>query len=99
MTILLVVLEVIALGGLVVYLQIRYAQANYPKSWPWQWALFLSAFIFGVTCFATIIYQEVTRYELLLFSLLTGISSGLVFGFLFPHNMRHIYPKRTDESE
>ena len=93
------VLELGMLGGFGGYLQYRYAQANYPNSLRWKWALFLSGFIPVVTGLATFLYQEVAIYELLLFSLLGGIFGGLISRFLFPHNMRHIYPKRDDEAE
>lgn len=101
------ILEVIILGGLVVYFQFRYAQANYPKSSRWQWALFLSGFVLGATSSATIFYfgesgsatifhQDTAIHELLLFSLLGGTFTGLLFRFLFPRNMQRMYPKRSD---
>lgn len=95
----LLVFEVIILGGLVGYLQVRYAQANYPKSSRWKWVLFLAGFIAGTTGLATILYQEATSYELLLFSILTGIVSGLFSCFLSPYQMQYIYPKRSERSE
>lgn len=93
------VLELVILGGLAGYLQYCYARANYPNSSQWKWALFLSGFIPVVTGLATFLYQEIAGHELLLFSLLGGIFSGLIASFLFPHNMRRIYPKRDDGSE
>ena len=88
------VLELVLLGGLGGYLQYRYAQANYPNSSRWKWVLFLSGFVPVVTGLATFLYQEVAIHELLLFSLLGGMFSGSISRFLFPQNMRHVYPKR-----
>lgn len=90
------VLELVILGGLTTYFQYRYARANYPNSPQWRWVLFLSGFIPIATSLATFLYQEVAGYELLLFSLLGGLFAGLIFTFLFPYNMRRIYPKRDD---
>lgn len=93
----LVILELVVLGGLAGYIHYRYAQLNYPNSSQWKWVLFLSGFIPIATSLATFLYRAVTGYELLLFLLLGGIFSGLISRFLFPHNMRRIYPKRSEQ--
>jgi fluoride ion exporter CrcB/FEX len=94
------VLEVIILGGLTGYLQVRYAQANYPVSSRWYWVLFISGFITGATCIGTFLYQEATSLdELLLFSISAGVVGGLFARFLSPYQMQYIYPKRTDRAE
>lgn len=91
-----VVFEVLLLGGLGGYLHVRYARANYPTSSRWKWTLFLAGFIPGAVGLATILYQEATIPELLFFSLVTGVFIGLISLFLFPSNMQYIYPKRSD---
>jgi len=93
------VLELVILGGLTAYVQYRYARANYPNSPQWKWVLFMSGFIPIAVSLATFLYQKVAGHDLLLFSLLGGLFTGLIFTFLFPHNMRNIYPKRDDEAE
>ena len=90
------VLELVLLGGLGGYLQYRYAKANYPNSLRWKWVLFLSGFIPVLSGLATFLYQEVAILELILFSLLGGMFGGLISRFLFPHNMRRVYPKRPE---
>ncbi|MCB0106528.1 MAG: hypothetical protein KDE53_11480 [Caldilineaceae bacterium] len=94
------VLEVIIFGGFAGYLQLRYAQANYPASSRWHWALFISGFIPVAAGLATFLYYEATSFgKLILVSILAGIVSGLFSRFLSPYQKQYIYPKRTDRAE
>ena len=95
----LLVLEIIILGGFAGYLQLRYAQANYPASSRWHWALFISGVIPVATGLATFLYYEATSLgRLLLVSISAGLVSGLFSRFLSPYQMQYIYPKRDERN-
>jgi hypothetical protein len=96
----LLMLEIIILGGFAGYLQLRYAQANYPVSSRWHWALFISGFIPVATGLATLLYYEASSLgKIFLVSIVAGIVSGLFSRFLSPFQKQYIYPKRTDRTE
>jgi len=82
-----------------VYMQLRYARANYPSMLWRKLILFLSAFITGAVGMSVFLYQEATWRDFLLFTVFIGLFSGLGFTFLFPSNIQRIIPKRKEPSD
>ena len=90
----------ILLGGLGIYLEIRYAWANYPGTRGWRLLLFLVFFGAGAS-FATVIVigtSEVLMAKAV-FVTAMGCAFGLLFTFAFPRNVQHVIPKRKDPPE
>jgi len=82
-----------------VYMQLRYARENYPDRFRWRLVLFFSAFVCGAIGAITFLYQIATWRDLLLFAILAGLFSGIIFTFLFPSNIQRIIPKRKESSD
>lgn len=86
----------VLLWVIIVYVQLRYAWANYPETLRWKLILFFSAFIGGGLSAVTIGYQALDLRSLLIFVTLGGLFFGLIFTFVFPSNMQGSYPKRKE---
>ena len=84
------------LGATVVYVQLRYAWANYPNTRQWKSILFVSAFVCGFFGTVILLYQEWADIRMWSVGVLIGTFSGLIFTFLAPGNMQASYPKRED---
>jgi len=82
----------------VIYIQLRYARANYPSTWQWKLTLFLSGFSCGAMGSVAFLHQTAAWRALLLMTAFSGIFAGLGFTFLTPYNMQNFIPKRDDHS-
>lgn len=85
----------VLLGGLGIYLEIRYAMANYPRKRRWLLLLFLVFFGAGAS-FATLIVsgESETLMAKAIFVAAMGCALGLLFAFAVPRNIQHVIPKR-----
>lgn len=69
-----------ALVGLIAYLQIAYAKANYPPSWGWRLALFAPLFLlFALLGYYLASGGDNTRAYTIVFSVVMGFIGGLFY--------------------
>jgi len=80
-------------GGLFLYVQLRYAWANYPTSRKWLGFRFGSSFLNGILLGVILFYPEYEGIRLLVSILLSGIGCALLFTFGFNYNIQHVIPK------
>ena len=79
-----------------IYVQYRYAWANYPRTRRWKTILFSSSFCIGVGIAALLAleYRQLPLGYLLLILVLGGLLFGLLFTFLFPGQMQALRQNR-----
>ena len=90
---------------LVIWLQFRYREEDFPNTARWRMLLFASGF--ANTSVVTLIIAmsgEVgsKNHEMnvsMLLSILGAVLGGTLFAFAFPYQMRSIYPKRVVEAK
>jgi hypothetical protein len=86
-------LWVIASGAMIV-IYIRYALANYPRSWRWELLLIGSSFIWGVVM-GSIVFPEIfSGGQLVLYLVLTGAVSVFLNRYLGVPRMMFALPKK-----
>ena len=79
---------------LMVFPQIQYARANYPRSRRWLLYRFGSSFLGGLLLGLLLFYWDYGGIQLLAWIMLPGLVSGIFLTFIFPYNMRRVIPKR-----
>lgn len=85
----------------IVCIQLWYRSANYPKTRRWKMILFFSSFTIGAGI-ATLLgleSQQVAWWRRLIFVLLGGLFFGLIYTFLFPEQLKSIYPYRGKSND
>lgn len=80
---------------LVLWLQFRYKDANYPNDWRWRVKLFASGAVLGVLSALAFLLDANPR-SLLVVTLYGGLFFGFLFGFASPHSMKGLYPKQPN---
>lgn len=83
----------VALGASII-VHLRYAHANYPKSWRWELLLLGSTFVWGCIAGAAALMRDFSGYAFLFGTLSFGITAAVLYRMLFVKNMRRIIPKR-----
>jgi hypothetical protein len=69
-----------ALVGVIAYLQIAYAKANYPSSWGWRLALFAPLFLlFTLLGYFLASGGDNTQAYTIVFSVVMGFIGGLLY--------------------
>ena len=91
---LLCTLWVIASGAMIV-IYIRYALANYPKSWRWELVLIGSSFVWGVVMGSIVFPQVFSGGQLMLCLALAGGVSVFLNRCLGVPRMMHSLPKKA----
>ena len=92
-----VLLLALVLG--IVYVQLRYAWARFPKSRRWKLTLFISSFAAGSFFVVLFGYPHLALGRLLIAAVLGGLFFGLIFTFLFPEQMQVLYPNRNQSDD
>ena len=79
------------------YMQIRFAQSNYPRTRKWL-ALRLSlTFAEGAILGLFLFHQDYKGITLTIAVVLSGMAISLLDTFLSPHGIQYVIPKREDE--
>jgi hypothetical protein len=73
---------------------IRYAGANYPRSWRWEFLLIGTSFFFGCVLGALLFMGDFSGGTLIIIMLVIGSIFAFLYRFLFVHNMQYAIPKR-----
>ncbi len=81
-------------SGAMIVIYIRYALANYPKSWRWEVLLIGSSFIWGVVMGLIVFPQIYSGGELLLCLVLTGAVSVFLNRYLGVPRLMYALPKK-----
>jgi len=80
--------------GATIFIQLRYAYANYPKSWRWQFLLVGSSFALGCVMGVIILARDYQGEALAVGVLAFGVACVVVYRFFFLSNVQHVIPKR-----
>jgi hypothetical protein len=94
------VLASVVLMGLGIYLEVRYALQNYPRSRKWRAALFAVSFSAGAlfASAAAVSGGGLGVEKTVLYVLSVGLGFGLASAFLSPHGLQYVIPKRRPPS-
>ncbi len=93
MTFLLWILLAITIGILIAA-YLRYAHANYPKSWRWELLLVGVPFVLGCVLGTALFMGDFSGGSLVLIVLVIGSVVAVLYRFLYVSNMRQVIPKR-----
>lgn len=85
-------------GLIEVYVQLRYARAGYPKSQRWKTILFFSSFFIGagIALLFGLEFPQLGLGRLLVAILFGGLLCGVLFTFIFPEQMKILYPNQAE---
>ena len=87
---------VIASFAIVMYIQLRYAYANYPDSKNWLWLRLASSFLLGLLVGLLLFHRTVHGIALVGATLTPILVLTVAFTFLFPNNLQNVIPKRNE---
>ncbi len=89
----------LVLAVLAVVVQLRYAYANYPRSWRWEALLISSSFacgsVLGLILFGAG-YKDLTLASVVI---ACGLAFAFIYRFLFVYNVQHVIPKRKSPTD
>jgi predicted permease len=98
MTLFLFILWLLSIG-VGIYVQLRYAWTNYPKSWKWLSLRFGSSFLNGAVLGILLFTQDYHGSQLAIAVLLCGLAFGILFTFGFRYNLQRVIPKQDTSDE
>lgn len=81
-------------GGLFLYIQLRYAWANYPQSRKWLSLRFGSSFLNGISLGIFLFHREYDGSRLVMSVLLSGLGCAILLTFGFNYNIQNVIPKK-----
>ena len=94
MNVLSLVVVVLAASALILYVQLRWAWANYPESRKWLFLRFGSSFLGGAILGLFLFNWDYHGLRLVIAVLLSGLVFGILFTFGFRYNLQRVIPKR-----
>lgn len=98
MTIFLLVLWVLSLG-IILLVQLRYASANYPRSWHWEFLLISTSFVSGCIMGAALFMRYYGSGTFVTSVITFGLTFVVVFRFFFLQRIRRVIPKRPPSAD
>ena len=94
------------LWTVVMWLQFKYKDANYPATTKWRLILFISGFLFGAFVGLLGIWDDLVntadyskKATLIMVVTIGGAFVGVLFGFGFPRRMQGTFPKHVVDSK
>jgi hypothetical protein len=98
MTPYLLILFAIAVG-VTITAYLRYAYANYPKSWRWELLLIGSPFIVGSIMGILLFTTDFRGGILILIAMTLGFAFVVLFRFFSMYRLQHLIPKRRESDD
>ena len=99
MNVVLLLVVLLILSSLIIYVQLRWAWANYPKSSKWLLLRFGSSFLSGALLGLFLFYRDYHGIELLIAMLISGFVFGILFTYVFSYNLQHLIPKQNKSDD
>lgn len=98
MTLLLFVLWAVSIVA-VIYIQLRYAWANYPQSIEWLCVRLGVSFLSGALMGAWLFYRDYHGGWLFAAAIICGLAIAILDAFVFPRNVRIVIPEQKPEQD
>jgi hypothetical protein len=80
----------------VVVIYMKYARANYPSAWRWEYLLLGSSFVWGGTVGLLLsLDSTLISNKTVLTAIMCGLAAVVLFRFIGVARLRHLLPQKT----